>query len=65
MKTSNKMIIAIVAMLLGLVTIMSTSCSTQKHTKPCSAYLALPITGKYVKHNNDFATKKRYHLNHN
>lgn len=58
MKTSDKMILAIIAMLLGLVMVMSTSCSTQSK---CCAYSSQLMTAKYVKH-SDFS-KKRYHLN--
>ena len=52
------MILAIIAMLLGLVVVMGTSCSTNKR---CSGYSSQLMTAKYVKH-SDFS-KKRYHLN--
>ena len=58
MNNSDKMILAIIAMLLGLVVVMGTSCSTNKH---CSGYSSQLMTAKYVKH-SDFA-KKRYNLN--
>lgn len=58
MNKSDKMILVIIAMLLGLVVVMGTSCSTQSK---CCAYSSQLMTAKYVKH-SDFS-KKRYHIN--
>lgn len=57
MNTSHKRILPLFTMLLALVCVMSTSCTTHK---PCTGVTNKPVTYKYVKH-TDFR-KKHYHF---
>lgn len=57
MNTSHKLILLMFTMLLALVCVMSTSCTTHK---PCTGVTNKPVTYKYVKH-SDFS-KKHYHF---